>query len=264
MTKRNQRALMACAVALLGACSAGTAPAPPGDAARDDGAADVTDVTDVTEAGPACLGGEARASGGACTCPGDCRGAVCATEEMTGIPGGFCLDACDPAQPAPAGLLCHTNEGQSFLLPRCGPGAEAACRDGWFCRVITAAGTDRSRDVYRCYAWCSSDAHCATGHCNRYTGLCEPESDGRANGASCTLDEQCRGGSCLPFGARICASTCDVRDGFCPDNGFCYPPVQAASGAENGTCLPRCAAAADCPQGYACRSAMGARFCFPM
>ncbi|MFO0610828.1 MAG: hypothetical protein U0324_47135 [Polyangiales bacterium] len=258
---RTQRALVVCAVALLGACSAGTAPV--GDASRDDGAADVMDVTDVTEVGPACLGGEPRASGGTCTCPGDCRGLVCATEEDTGIPGGFCLDACDPAQPAASGFVCETYQMRSFYLPRCGPGAEGACRDGMFCRVSPQDVNDRSRDIYRCYAWCTGDAQCATGHCNRYTGLCEPESEGRPNGAACTVNEQCRSEFCIRSGEGTCASLCDIRDGYCPDDGFCLPPPQAASGAENGTCLPRCTTAADCRRGSTCTRVAGRMLCLP-
>jgi len=246
--------------ALLAACGGGDerrAPAPDADAAVD--AAD--DGPDAATKAPECNGGAPGGPAAACGCPSDCVGQVCGTEREGVGAGGFCLEACDPAAPAPPGLTCNTHQGQSFYVQACGPGVERPCRDGWFCRVYL--GASRPLDRYMCEAWCNDDGQCRTGHCNRYTGICEPASEGLPNGARCTLGEQCRGGVCFRFGEGMCTSLCDVRDGYCPDDGFCLPPVQVASGAHNGSCLKRCAAAADCQAGFACRAAMGARVCLP-
>ncbi len=248
---------LACALTLA-ACGTSSALPTPTDAPvmRDAGAEDVA-----VDTGP-CNGGPRQGPGGACQCTADCEpGATCATEGETGFPGGMCLRPCDPAEAPRAGLTCRELDGGTAYIPTCGGDAGAPCRDGWFCRVYT--GATRAQDRYECDPRCERDEQCATGHCNRYTGFCQPDADARANGEACTVGEQCRSGQCLRSGLGACNSLCDVRSGFCPDDGFCLPPVQAATGAQNGTCLARCARLADCRMGFTCMRYMGQGLCVP-
>lgn len=252
----------ACALTAAGmfvmACGTSTS-TPPGDL----GPADRVDAAEA-EVAATCNGGARQPPGGPCRCIADCEpGAVCATEEETGFPGGTCLQACDPAEAPRAGLACETFRESSFYARTCGPTGSAPCRDGWFCRVRTVHPTDRSMDRYRCEPACSSDEQCRTGHCDRYTGFCQAEKDRLPNAAPCTTDMQCRGGVCFASGAGACTSICDARTGFCPDDGVCLPPVQADAGAHNGSCLIGCARLADCPRGFTCMRAMGRGVCVP-
>lgn len=256
--RRARWALWGCAFAVTacGASSAPTTPTP--DAAVRDVQADTKDVADAG----VCNGGARQAPGGACQCAADCEpGSQCATEAETGFPGGLCLRPCDPAEAPRPGLTCRTLDGMPVYMPTCGASEPTPCRDGWFCRVYT--GATRPQDRYQCEPQCASDAQCTTGHCNRYTGFCQADATGSANGEPCTLGEQCRSGQCLASGLGACNSLCDVRTGACPDNGYCLPPVQADAGAQNGTCLARCARLTDCRAGFTCMRYMGQGLCLP-
>lgn len=216
------------------------------------------------DAASSCRGRARQPPASSCRCDLDCEpGAYCASEAEVGTPGGFCLRACDPAAPPREGLRCETHNDRSFFVEGCGSGGASSCRSGWLCRVYTLSLTDRAQDRYTCEPHCTSDAQCLTGSCDRYTGLCRPAAPGRANHAPCTLSAQCRSGLCIAVGEGSCASTCDTRDGFCPDGGYCLPPAQSASGAQNGTCLARCATAADCRSGFECTPYMGQGVCMP-
>lgn len=227
---------------------------------------DVSAAVDASDTGPAdsevCNGGERQGPGGACRCTGDCEpGAECATEAESGFPGGMCLRPCDPADPPRAGFVCRMLKGGNAYIPTCGARG-GTCRDAWFCRVYT--GATRPADRYQCEPMCSDDAQCpARGHCDRYTGFCQATKEGRANNDPCTADTQCRGGLCFRSGMGACTSICDARTGFCPDDGYCLPPVQADAGAHNGSCLARCARLADCRAGFTCMRAMGQGVCVP-
>lgn len=246
--------------AMLCACGASASPTSPGDGdAGIDVATDrsVDAVPDVV-----CNGGARQPPGGACRCAADCEvGSTCATEEESGFPGGMCLRSCDPSEAPRAGLLCRSEDGVSVYVPTCGPSVSTPCRDGWYCRVFL--GATRPQDRYQCEPQCSSDTQCSTGHCNRYTGTCQPEAEGAPNGDPCTVPDQCRSGLCLRSGLGACNSLCDVRTGYCPDNGFCLPSVQADAGAQNGTCLARCASLADCRMGFTCMRYQGQGLCVP-
>lgn len=231
-------------------------------AAADAGGDAAGQSADVAVDAAVCNGGAPQGPGGPCRCAADCEpGAVCGTEEETGQPGGSCLAACDPNATARPGLLCRSFQGENFYLRGCGPGVAEPCRAGWYCRVFT--GSTRDRDRYQCEPQCAADTDCLTGRCDRYTGFCQAEKTGRANGEPCTTDAQCRGGVCFAFGEGMCTSLCDTRTGFCPDNGYCLPPVQADAGAHNGSCLTRCAQTSDCRRGFTCRRAQGQGVCSP-
>lgn len=243
----------------LGACGTSSAlqTPPPSDVVSVRDAAD-----DAAIDSGACNGGARQAPGGPCLCAADCEpGSMCATEADTGFPRGMCLRPCDPAEAPRPGLACRTIDRMSAYVPTCGPGVEAPCRDGWFCRVYT--GATRPQDRYVCEPQCASDEQCSTGRCDRYTGFCHAEAAGAANNAPCTVGDQCRSGQCLSSGLGACNSLCDTRTGFCPDDGFCLPPVQADAGAQNGTCLARCARLADCRAGFTCMRYMGQGLCAP-
>jgi len=245
-------------VAMLLVACGGQTPLGQPDAGLGDVPVDLGNKADV----PVCNGGTPQGPAGACRCNADCEaGAICSTEEETGFPGGSCLQLCDPMAPPRPGFLCRTLPGGSTYIPTCGPNATEPCRDGWFCRVYS--GATRDRDRYQCEPACSDDAQCHTGRCNRYTGFCDTDETGRVNDAPCTTDMQCRGGVCLSFAAGACSSICDTRTGFCPENGYCLPPVQAASGAHNGTCLARCERLTDCRTGFVCRRSQGQGVCSP-
>jgi hypothetical protein len=240
-------------------CSAPTAPTNDGATVDRDGGASA----DGGEDAALCRGARAEV-GGQCRCQADCvAGAVCVTERETGGPGGSCAMRCDPSQPPPQGYVCRSTATDVALLFRtCG--ANEPCAPSRACQLLMGRTT--------CTPFCTEDADCDSGHCERLSGTCVERATtpaGAAVGDACTRDQDCAGEVCLPgtdFPGGYCSALCDARAGACAGDGFCFvTTMAAAAGANIGLCLKTCTTVADCRAGYRCIRAGGGRsVCFAL
>lgn len=215
----------------------------PGFSAPDTGPV----VVVVPDAG-VCSGVTSPAAG-PCTCNSDCASALCATEAETGLPGGSCVQACDPLAAPPQGYHCPSDT----LFSSCDAGQR--CRDGYICFL------DRSTRRTSCLPQCSRDSQCpVTGHCDLYSGKCRPERDGGAGlMGPCTRHEDCKSDSCALPGVSTppwCATLCNTLDRACPEGGTCIPTQFMEPDSTEGLCLERCldGGAGSCAPGFTCNS----------
>ena len=198
--------------------------------------------------------GLSSSAAGPCTCNSDCQSALCATELQSGLPGGSCLQLCDPMQPAPPGYHCPLDA----LFQSCDAGQR--CREGYYCFL------DKATRLTSCLPQCSRDSQCATGHCDLYSGLCRPERDGGSGlMGPCTRHDDCKSSSCAAPGVSTppwCATLCNTLDRVCPEGGVCIPTQFNEPDSTEGLCLRRCVdgGAAACPPGFTCNAFMN---CIP-
>jgi hypothetical protein len=189
------------------------------------------------------------APGGGCTTLADCPpGIECATEIESQLPGGACIQSCDPAKPAAAGLTCSQVPSGGIIQRICT--ASSPCRPGYGCIIntMTKIGT--------CEVSCAHDSHCpTTGHCDLYSGFCRAGVAGTGLNESCTRDEQCKSGRCMPTGGAIpgfCASDCVVSDPACPEDGVCIR-ISNDPAYTLGLCVKPCTDSA-CSAGFTCNA----------
>lgn len=195
-----------------------------------------------------CLGISSPASG-RCRCHADCpSGALCVTEEETHFPGGFCMQLCDPMVTPDAGLRCAPLLQGHALVPVCD--VTNRCREGYVCLIETTTG------IGRCEPRCSRDSQCpATGSCDLYSGLCQPEQPGAGLTAPCVRDSQCKSGACFPATGStpaFCSSTCNTLDRVCPENGTCVA-ISSNPAYTSALCFLKCDAGT-CATGFRCSS----------
>ena len=179
--------------------------------------------------------------GAPCAAGGDCESGVCLSADH-GWTDGLCSAAC-PERSCPDGSDCVLLGEELLCVPRCG--AEAAvCREGYVCNSALSVCLPDCRGGWDCGA----DLVCGE------TGECElsPPVLG-ALGAACAAPSDCASGVCFsaeqgwPDG--LCADLCTERN--CPEGASCVPLTGVP------WCLPTCATAADCREGYACNDDMG-------
>jgi hypothetical protein len=222
MSQRSSTTLLTLALAALGAFGCGSD--------GNDNVEDAGNDSSTPDASSTCLE-ISSAGGGPCGCDLDCPATgSCVTEEDTGFPQGFCLVPCDLEEPAPEGLECVELAVDAALFESCD--GTRSCREGWFCAV------DATTKIGRCDVRCSSDDHCLTGHCNLYTGWCEPDTDGGGVEAACILDADCKSGNCAVFGEDDgwCMVSCNADDGVCPEDATCVP-IGTEPGDNRGVCF---------------------------
>jgi hypothetical protein len=138
---------------------------------------------------------------------------ACTTDKCVpglGCVAGFNADVCDDGNACTQGDAC--SYGKCLGTPFCECKADADCNDGLDC----------------------TDDACVAGKC-----ASKPAGNGKAcnDGNSCTVDDTCQSGECLPGKAKACddqnpctTDACDVKTGNCTttpnttpcnDNDFC-------------------------------------------
>lgn len=182
---------------------------------------------------------------GPCGCDLDCPpGGICGTESTLGIPGGLCVVGCEVEDAPPAGTECViTSNGTGALSETCTE--TDRCRTGWACIVSVATGTGS------CEMQCSRDTDCVeTGHCNLYSGLCEPLGTGLGLNDPCTRDAQCESEKCLALEVSFCAVYCNTLDPVCPEDGVCRA-ISLDPAYTMGFCFEPCVDGV-CDTGFTC------------
>lgn len=176
----------------------------------------------------------ARGGGGTCTHDADCRSGLCS--------GGACADTCCSlaysATQCAQGTQCVFGSfpGRAFdthFAPHCAPSVGTLmyadpCSSsnqcpGGLCYNDGAGGG--------CTNPCEANADCPQGNAcywdlvgSDVIALCFPQVGGGDEGASCTVDSDCRGDWCET--SSICTTTC-FRDSDCTVNGWtCRPETE--------------------------------------
>ncbi len=236
--------------------------------------------------------------GEACTADDECVGSLCADTSA----GRICSQACDPLRPGlgcPPGMYCDGSGGcEGLCVP--GDSTESAlgygadCTSDIECASLFCADPGDGRQ--RCLDPCRGDAGmCLAGEACAATpgscGGCVPADiviGARGLGEPCASDEECGGSAASCFddgGIEYCTRPCE-DDEACGEGFHCRmgahvcvrgPRGSVGSGcvenadcADGGLCAARgdvrwCTRACsdDCPEGFECVDAGGARVCSP-
>jgi Cys-rich repeat protein len=189
-------------------------------------------------------------NGERCSTDADCKG-FCAKEADTGAPGGVCVSICSPSKIACPGSDACVWQLSPYLnnVNVCLPvyDQQVGCRPEYapLVAIEYLIGAD-PQPVGTCQPACRGPNDCASGNCNRYSGLCDDPEAGAEHGAACGNHEQCKG-LCLTF----------WPDGYC--TGPCRPAAQDCPG-DSGclnlgvqhSCAGNCQSDPDCRPGYYC------------
>ena len=189
---------------------------------------------------------EAGTLGAACANEGDCNVGTC----LTNVVGGYCttlgcaVDAdCDPGR-------CLVLGGEDANGEEEGSGATEAVR--------------------ACFRACANDDDCRFGYdCadpDGEGGVCQPTPEGARSpvrnpsglddGAPCTVDINCKGGTCLREAEGYPGGACTTLD--CAAVGCNAPDgaaVECVVITQDTACFLGCQADADCREGYVCAGA---------
>lgn len=247
---------------------------------------------------------------GACANDAQCQAglgpdAVC-RPSTDGFTGGSCSIVCTDRTPCDDGVvnnfcLDFDGDGVSHCEPACQNSTD--CRESYLC---TGRGdlNPAEESIGVCTGFCSSDEACGAGaECSEYAATCVAEgtvpTEGGLTGESCTENDDCISGWCLPetgpdgaatgWTGGTCLVRCELAPGWntndlyfessfpttgCEGDAVCFPNGDYTQRSE-GVCLTECATDADCrsAEGYFCRRTYdltgGARtfdngVCFPM
>lgn len=176
----------------------------------------------------------AGALGSACASAGDCDTSTC----LTNFVGGYCSD-----------LDCTSDSD-------CGGG-----------RCMTLEDEEAGTSLTACFKGCSQDSSCRFGYeCtdpDGAGGACLPEDDaqttpvrnpnGADDGQPCTVDINCKGGTCLRDAEGYPGGYCTTLD--CGTVGCNAPPganAQCRTITQETACYLDCASDGDCRDGYSC------------
>jgi hypothetical protein len=168
------------------------------------------------------------AIGDPCTTTADCAGGqsgVCAAEESSATPGGYCTMVLCSDNPGmcPGGSHCALDAQEGFCLKDCT--TDGDCRSvGYACYDADADGADE--------CWFAGTGSGAVGD-------------------ACSKTTDCGGGAyffCFTFWPEgYCTANCTEGEGTtCPGGSNCYDFGAYAS------CLDACSTNADCRTGYEC------------
>ena len=196
-------------------------------------------------------GGE---NGAACTTDANCKG-YCAREADTGAPGGVCVSICSPSKIACPGDDACVWQLSPYLgtanvcLPVFVPQVDCRPEYAPLVAIKFLIGVD-PQPVGVCQPACRGPADCASGTCNRYSGLCDDPQVGAEHGAACGTHEDCKG-LCLTFWPQgYCTGPCHVSAPDCPGDSGCIDLGIMTSCAEN------CQTDPDCRAGYYCEQSV--------
>lgn len=178
-----------------------------------------------------------------CQCQSDClAGAICLTEENTGVPQGICWRFCDPDSSSCQGDdFCDISAsvygvdskactGNCESITDCN--SNEICIDGTCCFAgICSISCETNEDCpparicdypNGCYPHCTGDDDCLSKQCNLYTGKCGQEIPGYGLNRPCIRHDECKSQFCHPeFG--FCGTNCSVEKQGCPENALCVP-----------------------------------------
>jgi hypothetical protein len=233
-----------------------------------------------------------------CTANSECQSNICF--DFEGNIGRRCISSCGNSVDCPASFTCYDYSGarmcvssQLFTNATFATPAGGACGNGGECKSNFCPDAPAV-----CIETCAENSDCGAGQCqwnefftDLYIGSCDGPAGAGANGASCTADNQCRGGVCYGAGTcgDLCGSTADCGNGnicgfvnysICTvssfgvclqwELNFVKACVQAAHGTDpigttcsaNGTCRDAfcnanrcagfCSRDADCPANHVC------------
>ncbi|TXD31903.1 hypothetical protein FRC96_19945 [Lujinxingia vulgaris] len=203
-------------LALLSACSGVDAPIVATDTGED---ASESDATDDTSPDPVDTGNDADDVD---TAPDPCP-VCCAGTARCGAGGAreVCNETGTAYEPDPCEEGSSCSAGVCEPDPICTPG-ESRCVDAQTQLTCRATGLAYRTDT------CTGGQVCAAGECR----------DGLANGAECSADSECAGGSCLNVGGTsYCTSNC--QSASCGDNEACWN-VEGIEHQQEPHCLERC------------------------
>ncbi|HJL17223.1 MAG TPA: S1 family peptidase [Sandaracinaceae bacterium LLY-WYZ-13_1] len=233
------------------------------------------------------------AIGEPCAESSECVGGLC---EDTPV-GRLCTSVCDPLRPAQGcgpGFYC----AGSGCTGHCVPGETGALAPGSGCEADTDCQTLFCRDPgdgrQRCLEPCEGDEGLCLADevCTGGPGACgacvaaDIVVGRRGLGEPCETDGECRDDMVCHDNAGVlaCASACEGADdcperfecreglcildqrqgvgGVCASNADCGDGICAAQG-ERRWCTAPCESADECPDGFDCVDAGGARVCAP-
>ena len=257
------RARLLLGLSLLSVACGTTDPAPDG-AIADAGSADAAsfDAPGADGGRLDCAEPGSRGLGEPCRCAEtDCAlGLLCLTEEVSGIPGGMCVQA-----------VCSLSADECMGDTRCVgiPGNSdegmcmAACTSNDDCRPTVGVCNTGAPGGGICHVMCQAVEDCeSTGFCDPYTSACtEPrEPVGADTWQTCLRNDDCRSNYCAPIGR--CGTNCSVSRQGCPDGQIC---VELETGNDFSLCFRTCSGPADCPDPTldCVRTSAGDRVCGP-
>ena len=200
-----------------------------------------------------------------CVGDGDCRhteGYICADldGERGCLPGSMATGSagaigasCAADTDCNAGLNCLTNFVFGYCSQACT--SDANCGSDALC-------IDQGGGVSRCMDSCQNNEQCRFGYaCTDHGtgGVCDADQSssaernpaGAEDGQPCTLDIQCKGGTCI-IGDDFPQGYCTTRD--CDVVGCASSDSTCVNLQRDALCFENCAGSTDCREGYRCTS----------
>jgi hypothetical protein len=258
------------AAACGGNAGNGDADASPGDSMPSDvRTTDASDVADVFDAGHTPLYIP-------CATTHDCAAVGSSAMCLTAFPGGICTTRCTSDRTCNGGHCV-----QNLCVPGCTEGGAECDTYGGVCLSI-----DGTMPPSVCGPSCfpagampptASYPSCpATMACDVYSGACgATPMMGAENGSPCTMDSDCRGGTCILENDAMTGDPTGYIGGYCisfgyrlPDSSYntgspvpqgnCPPgsgpvPFSDNQVADSTQCARICAHDSDCRAGYSCQ-----------
>jgi len=209
------------ALIALSACREKPRPTTPDGGAPDGGGVD---------AGLACAAPRTVLDDRPCACPSDCTaGATCAPESFNAFAGGSCTRACR----LPFGETSEcTENADCFELDS----VVSVCAQ----RCATSEDCPRGRICGEglCFAFCTADSQCDSGHCEANKCTDGAPLPGLAAFDPCVRDDDCKSAICSSVWSR-CNQYCSTARQDCPAGMVCAANFEESG--DLGLCFPDCA-----------------------
>jgi len=158
--------------------------------------------------------------------------------------GQYCTQDCGQAPEACGdAAVCSQVGAAQLCLSRCpAEGSATHCASKSVCKMDSASGAPL------CFPSCETDADCAVGTCDTFSGLCSNQPRGAGSiGSQCTSDSDCDGRcEMLAVGVMQCTKACKFGNYETCQSDICLPLGSGFELYSEGLCRRACVCDADC------------------